>query len=51
MHTTIRVMEHGLEYITFYGQKHMAPFGACSGSTMVRAKPLGEPELRDLLIE
>ena len=25
-------MEHGLEYITFYVQKHMAPLAVCSGS-------------------
>ena len=36
-------MEHGLEYITFYVQKHVAPLAVCSGLKMVRDKPLEAP--------
>ena len=34
-------MEHGLEYITFYVQKHMASLQVCCGLPLVRDKPLG----------
>ena len=36
-------MEHGLEYITFYIQNHIAPLAVCSGPPLVRDKPLGAP--------
>ena len=36
-------MEHGLEYITFYVQKHMASLEVCCGLPLVRDKPLGAP--------
>ena len=35
--------EHGLEYITFYVQKHIAPVMLCSGPSQVCDKPLGGP--------
>ena len=37
-------MEHGLEYITFYVQKQMAPLAVCSGLPLVGDGPLGAPE-------
>ena len=43
-------MKHGLEYITFYAQKHMATLAVCSGLPLVRDGPLGRPHLWDLLI-
>ena len=36
-------VEHGLEYITFYVQKHIAHLAACSGSPLVRDRPLRAP--------
>ena len=36
-------MEHGLRYITFYVQIHMAPLAVCSGPHLDRNKPLGAP--------
>ena len=36
-------MEHGLEYITIYVQKHMASLAVCSGLQLVRDEPLGAP--------
>ena len=36
-------VEHGLVYITFYVQKHMAPMAVCSGPSLVRDTPLGAP--------
>ena len=32
-------VEHGLEYIMFYVQKHIAPFAVCSGPQLVRDGP------------
>ena len=36
-------VEHGLEYITFYVQNHIAHFVAFSGFPLVRDRPLGAP--------
>ena len=36
-------VEHGLEYITFYVQKHIAHLAACSRSLLVSEGPLGAP--------
>ena len=36
-------VEHGLEYITFYVQKHIAHLVACSGPQLVCDRPLGAP--------
>ena len=35
--------ENGSENITLYVQKHIAPLVGCSGSPLVRDKPLGAP--------
>ena len=35
-----RYMEHGLEYIMFYVQNHMAPLAVCSGPPLVHDKLL-----------
>ena len=34
-------MEHGLEYITFYIQKHLARLAVCSGLPLVRQAAMG----------
>ena len=34
-------VEHGLKYITFYVQKHIAPLAICCNLPLVRDKPLG----------
>ena len=36
-------MEHGLEYITFYVQKYIAPFVVFPAAALVRDGPLGAP--------
>ena len=36
-------VEHGLEYITFDVQKHIAPLVVYSGPPLVREGPLGAP--------
>ena len=36
-------VEHGLEYITFYVQKYIAQWVACSGRLLVRDGRQGEP--------
>ena len=36
-------MEHGLKYITFYVQKHIAHHAMWYSSPLVRDKPLGAP--------
>ena len=36
-------VEHGLEYITFYVQKHIAHLTVCSGPPLARDGPLGAP--------
>ena len=36
-------MEHGLKYITFYVQKHIAPLAMCYNLPLVRDKPLAAP--------
>ena len=38
-------MEHGLKYIMFYIQKHIAPLAMCYNPPLVRDKPLGAPTL------
>ena len=43
-------MEHGLEYIMFYVEKHIAPLAVCCGPLLVHDKPLGVLHLWDLLI-
>ena len=41
--TTVWYMEHGLEYITFYVQKHITPLAVYSGPLLVCDKLLGVP--------
>ena len=36
-------MEHGLNYITLYVQKHIASLAMCYNPSLVRDKPLGAP--------
>ena len=36
-------VEHGLQYITFYAQQHIAHLAACTGPLLVRKEPLGAP--------
>ena len=36
-------MEHGLKYITFYVQKHIAPLAVCYNLPLVCDKPLEVP--------
>ena len=36
-------VEHGLEYFSFYVQKHIELLVACSGPSLVRNGPLGAP--------
>ena len=38
-----QVCEHGLEYIMFYVQKHIAPLAVCSGTPLFRDGALGVP--------
>ena len=40
-------VEHGLEYSTFYVQKHMAPLAVCSGPPLVLDGLLRRPHLWD----
>ena len=37
----VMCVEHGLEYIMFYVQKHIAPLAVCSGFLLVRDGLLG----------
>ena len=37
------VREHGLEYISFYVQKHIASLMGCSGPPVVHDGPMGAP--------
>ena len=43
-------MQHGLEYITFYAQKHTAPLEVCSGPLLVHNKPLVAPVCETCLL-
>ena len=36
-------MEHGIEYITLYVKKNMAPFGGLFWTPLARVKQLGAP--------
>ena len=38
-----RYMEHGLEYITSYVEKHIAPLAICYNPWLVFDKPPGAP--------
>ena len=38
-------VEHGLQYITLYGQKHIAHLVVCPGAPLVRDGSLGTPAL------
>ena len=38
-----RYKKHGLEHITFYVKKYMAPLAVCSGCLLVHSKLLGAP--------
>ena len=42
-------MEHGLEYITFYVEKHMAYLAVCSGPLPVRDQAIGKTPVRIIL--
>ena len=43
-------VEHGLECITFYVKKYIAPLAVCYGPTLVRDRPLRHSNLWDSLI-